>query len=452
MANNTTVDPIDYKNPKIKCLNLIKAKEHIQNLYRRYGSLADAINTLIGEGDDTPNVIDNLSEAISITREVDARRNDVYTHIHHIGDGTVSPKETFTATANSVDLNYQCKHLLDDTYTQHTGSIPIANSTQAGIITSEGGAFFDENTTGKVDTLDSLKDFLDGVEENELSSKIEVLHISTQTLENPDSYNDMKEFYFSMSQLQPDDETQFNNFINNNANKLFVYESSDSSAPKNYHFILDFSNISLNDFSDKLYADSTLYISIGNEEYQLQKNSTGIYTLTLNNKTYNVQFNYYITEMSDYKYYDVILQKPGFPSYEYIFPTAGNDIKIYFKETKVTPLETRLDEKLGKTVYNTTDANNILKGLVLHSSTNLQVGPLEITLPFKLDSSIQPTEQNVNSMLEGVWIIDITGSIYEIVDDDTMVQLVKITDQTTVYSYSFPQFINGNEIKLTLAL
>jgi hypothetical protein len=98
---------------------------------------------------------------------LDAVKNDTYTHIHHPSDGTSSgPKETFSATADGVKFNFQCKSLLGTSYTQHSEAIPVADASHAGIITAEGGAFFDTNTTGKVDTLDNLKEFLDGVEEN----------------------------------------------------------------------------------------------------------------------------------------------------------------------------------------------------------------------------------------------------------------------------------------------
>lgn len=170
-ANNTTVEIIEnYKTPELKGINMNGVKQCIWDLYHKYKILLKNINTLIGADDSTPNIIDNISEAIDVARQVNAAKSGTFTHVHHSSDGTsAGPKETFTATADDVKFNFQCKTLLGTSYIQHSEAIPVADASHAGIITAESGAFFDENTTGKVDTLNTLKDFLDGVEQSSKS-------------------------------------------------------------------------------------------------------------------------------------------------------------------------------------------------------------------------------------------------------------------------------------------
>lgn len=79
MANNTNINPLSTKIPKIGCMCLCQAQKHIKNLYEKYGTIASSINSLIGESDTTPNIIDNLSETIEKARKVDDKVDKVTT-------------------------------------------------------------------------------------------------------------------------------------------------------------------------------------------------------------------------------------------------------------------------------------------------------------------------------------------------------------------------------------
>lgn len=67
---------------------------------------------------------------------------DNLTHINH---------NTFTATSNKVDLNFDCVYITTGGKTAHTSSIPLASNTQAGIITST-------DKTNLDSVVDKLKD------------------------------------------------------------------------------------------------------------------------------------------------------------------------------------------------------------------------------------------------------------------------------------------------------
>lgn len=390
MANNTTVDPIDYKNPKIKCLNLIKAKEHIQNLYKRYSSVADAINALIGQGDDTPNVIDNLSEAISITREVDTRRDDVYTHIHHTGDGTsAGPKEAFTATASGVKINYQCKHLLDNTYTQHSDDIPVASASQAGIITSEGGAFFDENTTGKVDTLDTLKDFLDGVEEN-----------ITETI-----YGEQTNVTFT-----PVD-NNYKTIWNSNLN-VDVSNISDYIPVK---IIIEDAITNLNrKFRWKSgYSNDTIWLFNGQNFKSLDGTNMG--TLKpIYSSWYPASINVSPTGVLQLRIYGAAEDT------NYYYPAAVTPDSIKIVGIQTTPLETRLDSKVDKQLSSLDDVKTYLKTIVF-SNVVKNSGTITITLPFNTSFNNQSLSINDLSGLTFVYLTESQTTVHIITTDEDVV-------------------------------
>lgn len=131
MSNNTSIDPIEHKSVKVKSGNMCKVRNHLTNLYKKYGIVAEAINLIIGEDDDTPTIIDNLSETIEKVRKIDG------VEVSHIGLSTNHIADPFSFSDSFVRLNWDCYNLGESNEpTSHYASIPVATRTNAGILNS----------------------------------------------------------------------------------------------------------------------------------------------------------------------------------------------------------------------------------------------------------------------------------------------------------------------------
>lgn len=130
MSNNTSIDPIEHKSVKVKTGNMCKVRNHLTNLYKKYGIVAEAINLIIGEDDDTPTIIDNLSETIEKVRNIDG------VEVSHLGGNHIT--QPFTFSDSFVRLNWDCYNLGESNEpTSYYAPIPVASTTNAGIITSD---------------------------------------------------------------------------------------------------------------------------------------------------------------------------------------------------------------------------------------------------------------------------------------------------------------------------
>ena len=111
-------------NPNFYSFRDTDAQEKIQQLREDLNYLTD--NDESG--------IDSIAELVQETTDIKNNLGTV-THVHHSSDGTTAgPKETFTPSANGV--NFQCTSAKTSNVTQHAEPLPIASTTQAGIVTA----------------------------------------------------------------------------------------------------------------------------------------------------------------------------------------------------------------------------------------------------------------------------------------------------------------------------